>query len=365
MKITLLCDTLSSWILPYAHTLQGELQKRGHTVALVHSAEEIQEGDVAFFLGCEKLVPKRIRDRNAHNLVVHESALPEGKGWSPLTWQILEGKNEIPITLFEADEKIDNGAIYLQDVMRFQGHELIDEMRQVQGEKTIELSLRYFDENPSPVKQSRSQKESFYARRVPKDSELDTKKTLSESFDTLRVVDNQRYPAFFNHRDHTYVLNIFKKSADTDITLQPGVLDDARDLFAWRNDPEARRYFVHTAPVTWEEHMSWLTKVLHDERARHILCIAKVGGRSVGVVRGEEQSDGTIEISYTIAPDARGKGWGKRMTATFVGQYCVGKPILAKILKGHEPSEKVAKHLGLRASGEEVHDGRAFVMWRS
>jgi methionyl-tRNA formyltransferase len=30
---------------------------------------------------------------------VHESALPQGQGWSPMTWQILEGASPIPVTL--------------------------------------------------------------------------------------------------------------------------------------------------------------------------------------------------------------------------------------------------------------------------
>jgi len=38
-----------------------------------------------------------------------------------LTWQILEGKNEIPITLSEPEESVDGGKIYIQDIMHFNG----------------------------------------------------------------------------------------------------------------------------------------------------------------------------------------------------------------------------------------------------
>lgn len=111
MKISILCDNPHSWIVPYAEELQTELKARGHDVSIFEKAEEIQEGDCAFFLGCEGIVGKDIRARNAHNIVIHESALPVGRGWSPLTWQILEGKNDIPITLIEAEERIDSGDI--------------------------------------------------------------------------------------------------------------------------------------------------------------------------------------------------------------------------------------------------------------
>ena len=73
---------------------------------------QIENGDVAFYLSFGQTVPVVILSRNNHYLVVHESALPHGKGWSPLTCQILEGKNEIPITLFEAEELVDSGKIF-------------------------------------------------------------------------------------------------------------------------------------------------------------------------------------------------------------------------------------------------------------
>ena len=62
-----------------------------------------------------------------YNLVVHESALPQGQGWSPMTWQILEGASSIPITLFEAVADLDAGPIHLQQQITLQGHELVDE----------------------------------------------------------------------------------------------------------------------------------------------------------------------------------------------------------------------------------------------
>lgn len=93
------------------------------------SGQGSEKGDILVLLGCEKIIKDAILKKNRHNLVVHESALPEGKGWSPLTWQILEGKNEIPITLFEAVQNVDAGQIYLQRKMIFKGWELVDDLR--------------------------------------------------------------------------------------------------------------------------------------------------------------------------------------------------------------------------------------------
>ncbi|EOB2070111.1 formyltransferase family protein [Campylobacter coli] len=54
---------------------------------------------------------------NTHNIVIHASNLPQGKGWSPFFHQVIEGKNEITFSLFEADDKVDNGDIYLQKTL--------------------------------------------------------------------------------------------------------------------------------------------------------------------------------------------------------------------------------------------------------
>lgn len=211
MKISLLTDNPKSWIIPYVDELQQALKERGHDVVHIHTWKEIPHGDLAFFLSCEKIVPSDILKRNTHNLVVHESALPQGKGWSPLTWQILEGKNEIPITLFEAVEAVDAGPIYMQAVMRFEGHELLDELKDVQGKKTNELILKFVDAYPHIQGKAQHGKETFYARRRPEDSELDIKKSIEQVFNQLRVVDNERYPAFFRYHNHTYVVKIYKK----------------------------------------------------------------------------------------------------------------------------------------------------------
>lgn len=210
MKITLLVDNPKSWILPYTQTLLSKIRELGHKAILVHDQGEIKEGDLAFFLSCEKIIPKSIRDRNAHNLVVHESALPRGRGWSPLTWQILEGKNEIPITLFEAEDAVDSGDIYLQRTMYFRGDELIDELRQVQGEKTIELIMKFIDEYPNIKGRKQKGKATYYPRRCPEDSALDPNLPLKGLLNQLRVADNVRYPAFFVHDGVKYLLSISK-----------------------------------------------------------------------------------------------------------------------------------------------------------
>ena len=209
-KISLLTDNPNSWINPFATTLQ-ECLSRDYLVTRCFTDEDIPCGDMCFFLSCEKIVSPHILKRNAHNLVVHPGRLPQGRGFSPLAWQILEGKNSIPITLFEAVEKVDSGAVYYRDFIYLRGHELNDEIKERQGRKTIEMIMRFVDNYPNIKGVPQEGEESFYKRRQKKDAELDAQKSIANQFDLLRIVDNERYPAFYHYRDHEYILKIYKK----------------------------------------------------------------------------------------------------------------------------------------------------------
>ncbi|WP_338791420.1 formyltransferase family protein [Bernardetia sp. Wsw4-3y2] len=208
MKIQLLVDNIGSWIIPYAKKLQSLLLELNHNVELIHSHEDIQKGDVLVLLSCEQILKNL--NLNTHNLVIHESALPQGKGWSPLTWQVLEGKSQIPITLFEATQKVDAGLIYEQDSISLNGTELVEELRVFQGEKTIELVIKFITNYPNNSKKKQEGLESFYPKRSPKDSELNIYKTIDEQFNLLRVCDNEKYPAFFYKNGVKYYIKINK-----------------------------------------------------------------------------------------------------------------------------------------------------------
>ena len=210
MLITLMCDNLNSWIIPYIEELKEEIKELGHKVKVIHDYKKITSGDLLFLLSCEKILPVSYMKMNKHNLVIHESDLPKGKGWSPLTWQVLEGKNIIPITLFEAVESVDSGDIYLQEFIHLDGSELLEEIKHKQGLYTKKLILEFIKRYPNIQGKPQQGKESFYPKRSPKDSQLDINKTIKEQFNLLRVVDNERYPAYFILNGKKYIVKIHK-----------------------------------------------------------------------------------------------------------------------------------------------------------
>jgi len=207
MTITVLVDN-ESWILPYAKELVNQLNKRSLKANLIRSPEEIPQGDTLFLLGCVNMLQPHYLKRNTINLVVHESDLPKGRGFAPISWQILEGKSRIAVCLIEAKDMADSGEIWLKEYIDLDGTELCQEWRHLQGEKTIEICLKFCDQQGSLSATSQSGSPTFYKRRSPKDSKLDPNKTIAEQFNLFRVVDNHDYPAFFTHNGRKYQLEI-------------------------------------------------------------------------------------------------------------------------------------------------------------
>jgi methionyl-tRNA formyltransferase len=208
-RITVVVDN-PSWILPTAERLVADLSAAGEHCRLARNHDEVPEGDVAFYLGCVRITPPAVLAHNRRNLVVHASDLPKGRGFSPLTWMVLEGERRIPVCLIEAAEQVDAGPIVLRDEISFAGHELLEELRSSLAASTYKLCRTFLDHAEPPEGLAQVGESSFYRRRTSKDSRIDPHVTIADQFDLLRTVDNKNWPAFFDHRGCRYRLIIDK-----------------------------------------------------------------------------------------------------------------------------------------------------------
>jgi len=205
MKIAILTSP-NQWFVPYAEILTNRINDS----KLFFSHKEIDESySIVFILSYHKIIEKKYLDLHNHNIVIHESSLPLGKGWAPMFWQILEEKNSIVFTMFEAGLGVDDGDIYMKRDLQFTGYELNSKLREKQANHAIEMCLEFLDcyeKYNIPIKQKGN--ETFYKKRTSKDSELDIEKSISEQFNLLRIVDNENYPAFFYKNNKKYILKI-------------------------------------------------------------------------------------------------------------------------------------------------------------
>ena len=90
-RILILTDS-DSWMKCYVDDFTNWLFSEGYQVIVESEYPDKEKFELCFILSYSKIISEDCLKRSKHNLVVHSSALPQGKGWSPLTWQILEGK---------------------------------------------------------------------------------------------------------------------------------------------------------------------------------------------------------------------------------------------------------------------------------
>jgi methionyl-tRNA formyltransferase len=210
MNIQILVDDKESWFVKYAKKLQ-EIISLNNNCNLIYSKNNISVGDILFILGCKKILSEKYLKKNKYNIVVHESKLPSGRGWSPVTWQVLEDINIIPVTLFNATKEVDCGDIYFIDNIILNGNELIEEIREKQAQVKINLCLKFIENINNLQKIYSNSQSSFYKKRTKEDSLIDINKSIKDQFNLLRVCDNTLYPAYFIYKNCKYILQIKKE----------------------------------------------------------------------------------------------------------------------------------------------------------
>jgi methionyl-tRNA formyltransferase len=209
MDVTILCSSKEHPVYSYLEKWVDKYSNR-YKISLQTHSSQVTKGNFLFLISCTEIIKKNIRNKFDHTLVVHASDLPEGKGWSPHIWQILEGKNKITISLLEAVDKFDEGDIWKKEIISLEGHELFDEINEILFNVITNL-MNFAIENPtlSPIPQT-IQNSTYYPKRQPSDSELDPEKTISEQFNLLRVADENRFPCYFYFKGQKFKI-ILKK----------------------------------------------------------------------------------------------------------------------------------------------------------
>lgn len=143
------------------------------------------------------------------------------------------------------------------------------------------------------------------------------------------------------------------------LTLHRATSDDGPSLFAWRTDAVTASMSLQPSP-TIEEHAAWLDESLRSpDRA---LFIARHGERAVGQVRLDRR-DHAWELSLTIAPDARGSGYGvDAVRAACAEAVSLGAvTVVATIRADNAPSLRTFERAGFYAFFSRSRDGLQLV----
>lgn len=207
MKISILCSDERHPV--YKSLVAWSAGQSGFiSASIVHSKADLSGGDILFLISCSEIVRADDRASFQYSFVIHASDLPKRRGWSPHIWALLEGESQITVSLLAADDPVDSGDIYQQEVFDVDAGELLTEI----NEKLFAAELRLMDWVVSNFGQYTPLKQvgepTYCTRRTPADSVIDVDKPIREQFDVLRLADQARFPAYFDMHGRRYKISL-------------------------------------------------------------------------------------------------------------------------------------------------------------
>ena len=212
IKVAYLLDKSNNWLEKYLKISDLLTKSKIYRSKIFKDYRTLYGYDIVFILGYSKILKDSFLNKNKLNLVVHESELPQGKGFAPVSWQILENKNKISVCLFKATDKVDSGSIYFKGKINFNGTELYDEIRFKQAKATIKIVNKFLKKYPKISAKAQKGKSSYYRKRKIDDNEININSTIKKSFNKLRIGNNKKWPSYFYLKKKKYIIKIFKSN---------------------------------------------------------------------------------------------------------------------------------------------------------
>lgn len=165
--------------------------------------------DIAFVVGCRILIPEALYGLpRLGSLAVHDSMLPEYRGFAPLNWAILNGEDHTGVTLFYLSEKMDGGDIVAQRRVPIGPHDTAPEVYERVCRTTIDVILDSYSQLEAGTAPRRVQDYSegtFTCSRGPADGEIDWSRPTASIYNQVRALASP-YPGaytFFEGRKLT------------------------------------------------------------------------------------------------------------------------------------------------------------------
>jgi RimJ/RimL family protein N-acetyltransferase len=102
---------------------------------------------------------------------------------------------------------------------------------------------------------------------------------------------------------------IHSKTSES-LYLRDAVMEDVDLTYTWANLPNIRKYAFNQEFILLEDHQNWFAGKIKDRNC--IYQLFEKGGEPVGSIRFDIKAQESL-ISYLIAPEHTGKGYGNKM----------------------------------------------------
>ncbi len=166
--------------------------------------------DIAFVIGCRVLIPKSIYEiPPLGTLAVHDSLLPNYRGFAPLNWSIINGEKQTGVTLFYLDDRMDGGDIVGQRAVPISPGETASEVYERVCAATVDLILDAYpqlSEGRAPRTPQDYDAGSFTCSRTPADGLIDWGLPTATIYNQIRALCHPYPGAFTFYRDETLII---------------------------------------------------------------------------------------------------------------------------------------------------------------
>ena len=148
--------------------------------------------------------------------------------------------------------------------------------------------------------------------------------------------------------------------------LRPAAVADARLLWAWVNDPAARRQAFQDAQIPWDAHKTWFDRKLADQATCLLAILESTDGAPAGQIRFDQVADG-LEIDLSVGKEHRGRRLGHELLRQGLQQartrWPSGTRVVAHVLEGNGASSRVFARGGFVSTGRRQVQGKGCERW--
>lgn len=152
-------------------------------------------------MGWRTIIPKEILEIPVLKTVaVHESLLPQYRGFAPINWAIINGESQTGVTLFFLDDGVDTGDIIDQITIPINKTETALQIYQKTKQASIDILIKNLDnlkKGLARAKKQAEEKASYCCTRTPEDGMIDWRLDSLSIYNTIRALSNP-YPGAFS-----------------------------------------------------------------------------------------------------------------------------------------------------------------------
>lgn len=151
-----------------------------------------------------------------------------------------------------------------------------------------------------------------------------------------------------------------KPASQAAISIRRAVADDAKEIWAWRNDARTRAMSMTSGVVSWEAHAEWYRASLQDDNLYLYVGCFDGDRRKIGMCRFDVDPERALaEVSINLDPAMRGLSLSHRLLAAAIGVFRAERRVdlAATIRKQNAASVRCVTRCGFVLEDENAECG--------